>query len=366
MFPKSDAPHSSPFLRPLGFGLLVLLPVAGLAEERTRRVDIVKRQPGFVAFWDFVERDPADRRFTAHQPKGSRAATYDDFPLLGQGPFGDAIQIRNESDASFRPLLLVPRARLHESGLDVKGPGRSVTLVAWVQWESGNHAIAGIWHEGTDHATAAGPAARIERGQRQYALFAGLAANRGASAAHVSENGASSFGDRYARNLSVTKRVMQPGRWHVVGMVFDNARNTVTSYLDGEAEEYWIEEPEKHPFFQWPARGWKAGEYRPPAGKFARIEAGELKALRANSYWFPHDLYSPRDATSGGPFTIGRVIHMSRGVGTTGAIGGVAVYGKALSAKQMKALAAATATGPISARKSPPDSTSRSSRAPAR
>ena len=52
--------------------------------------------------------------------------------------------------------------------------------------------------------------------------------------------------------------------------------------------------------------------------------ARDLVALRLNPWWFPHDLYSPKDAESGGPFTIGRVIHSSRGVGFTGWIGGVA------------------------------------------
>jgi len=42
-----------------------------------------------------------------------REATYADFPLLGRGPFGEAIRIRQETDATFRPLLFVPRARLH-------------------------------------------------------------------------------------------------------------------------------------------------------------------------------------------------------------------------------------------------------------
>lgn len=136
--------------------------------EYRRRVNLVKRMPGFVALWDFVLREPEGaRRFAAHQPKGDpydfrldavnyvkeywdqgRAATYGDFPLLGRGPFGEAIQIRAEEDPDFRPCLLAPRARLHGSGLDAKGPRRSVSMVVWLVRASGNHAIAGIWHEG--------------------------------------------------------------------------------------------------------------------------------------------------------------------------------------------------------------------------
>ena len=42
-----------------------------------------------------------------------------------------------------RPFLFVPRARLHDSPLDIKGAGKSVTVVVWAIRESGNHALAG-------------------------------------------------------------------------------------------------------------------------------------------------------------------------------------------------------------------------------
>ena len=66
----------------------------------------------------------------------------------------------------------------------------------------------------------------------------------------------------------------------------------------------------------------------------------DLVAIRLNPWWYPHDIYSPKDASSGGPFTIGRVIHSSRGVGFTGWIGGVAVFDRALTEAELKTLAA--------------------------
>lgn len=385
--------------------------------------------PGFVALWDFVEQEqtPAGAgRFCAIEAKPSngrfcldavnyvreywgqgREAVPDDFPGLGRGPFGNAIRIRRESEPDFRPLLMVPRQRLHGTRLDVKGPGRSVSMVAWVIRESGNHAVAGIWHEGTDLRNSGNIAVRVERGRRQYALFAGLAAKNGASAVHVSENGAASFGDRYARNLAVTPEVMPAvaadsppevldASWQVMGFTFDNKRNLVTAYLNGKATEMWVENPAEHPFFQWPYKGWlqaqlrrvpgmQPGEdpsfpadqlYEPPEtkplwkqvlsesaverlelhqfpftkvrvaferdakGRFTVVRRRELVALRVNPFWFPHDLYSPPSESDGGPFTIGRVIHSSRGVGFTGWIGGVAVFDRALSPDRMKRLAA--------------------------
>ena len=57
-----------------------------------------------------------------------------------------------------------------------------------------------------------------------------------------------------------------------------------------------------------------------------RVIDRELVTLRLNPWWFPHDLYTPKADGTGGPFTIGRVIHSSRSVGFTGWIGGVAVF----------------------------------------
>ncbi|HWR51501.1 MAG TPA: hypothetical protein VN428_10365, partial [Bryobacteraceae bacterium] len=340
-----------------------------------------------------------------------RTAAYSDFPLLNRGPFGQAVRFRAETDRAFRPTLLVPRNRLHDSLLDIKGPGRSASMVAWVIRESGNHAIAGIWHEGTDLRERGALARRVEPGKRQYAIFAGLAANDGASAVHLSENGTKSFGDRYARNLAVTPDSIPTvsadappealdTAWSVVGFVFDNRRNTVTAYLNGEAKDYWIENPNKHPFFQWPAKGWlqaqlrktpgsQAGEdpdfpvdqfYSPPESKprkrqvvssnaserielqtfeFTKvrvvfrkgptrrfvIESRELAALRVNPFWFDHDLYTPGTPDSGGPFTVGRVIHSGRSIGFTGYIGGIAVFDRPLTPGNMRRLAKLHQTG---------------------
>jgi hypothetical protein len=197
--------------------LACILSAAAAAETVQERVATVTNTPGLVAFWDFTKREAPGKRFTAHVPAGAThdyaldagnyikdlwnagpAASYDDFPLLGSGPFGQAIRIKAETNPDFRPLLFVPRARLHDSPLDIKGANKAVTVVVWAIRESGNHALAGIWHEGTDlKEKTTESIAKVERGQRQYALFAGLN-KEGAACGHVSENGASSFTNKYA------------------------------------------------------------------------------------------------------------------------------------------------------------------------
>ena len=400
---------------------LLLLAVAAplampAADTAAERAALVTATPGLVAFWDFVRREAAgDHRFTAHVPAGSptdypldagnyikdfwgsgREATYADFPLLGRGPFGQAIRIVKESDPDFRPLLLVPRARLHNTPLDIKGAGKSVTVVVWAIRESGNHALAGIWHEGTDlkqNETAG--IAKVERGQRQYALFAGLN-KQGSACGHVSENGASSFLNKYAlhkcnsADLSPEVPADSPAEvldasWQCFAMTFDHAKDELTGWLNGVAGDRWLDNPKKDKLISYAYNAYMQGHYakvpgqqdgedhafpkdqyyNPPEAEplsvkvlresaeervelrehhFTKIEvtvrggkelARDLVALRLNPWWYPHDLYTPKDDGSGGPFTIGRVIHSSRSVGFTGWIGGVAVFDRALGAEEL-------------------------------
>jgi hypothetical protein len=84
---------------------------------------------------------------------------------------------------------------------------------------------------------------------------------------------------------------------------------------------------------------------RQPDGTPGAIIRRDLLALRANPFWFGHDLYAPASPDLGGPFTVGRVIHSSRGVGFTGAIGGIAVWRRALRPDEVSALSA-VAAGP--------------------
>lgn len=389
-----------------------------------QRVASVMKTSGCVAFWDFVKRE-ADgaRRFIAHVPQGDenvfaldagnyvqsfwgegRAADYADFPLLGRGPFGQAVRIRREEDPSFRPFLYVPRKRLHDTRLDIKGADKSVTVVVWAIRESGNHALAGIWHEGTDlKEKSTEGIQKVERGQRQYALFAGLN-KEGSACGHVSENGASSFAYKYAMHKSnsgdvspkvpaESPRDVLDGAWQCFAMTFDHRKHELAGWLQGRAADRWQDDvkarlqPVYNAWLQGELRkipGEQPGEdptfpvdqfYNPPEespvsvkmlseSAVERVELQEfgytrvkvtkvkddaggwkvagrdLEEVRLNPWWYPHSLYVPKDAETGGPFTIGRVIHSSRGVGFTGWIGGVAVFDRALSGHELERLAA--------------------------
>jgi hypothetical protein len=69
-------------------------------------------------------------------------------------------------------------------------------------------------------------------------------------------------------------------------------------------------------------------------------ESAEMAEIRANPYYFGHDIFAPKSVEDGGPFTIGRVIHSNRHATLTAWFGGVAVYTSALGAEDMRKLAA--------------------------
>lgn len=415
--------------------LYILFFSPAIFAEPAGRVAVVTGTPGCVAFWDFVKMEPGGaRRFTAHVPAGAmndfpldagnyikdfwgqgRVATYADFPLLGRGQFGQAIRIVKETDADFRPFLFVPRERLHDSAIDIKGAGKSVSVVVWAIRESGNHALAGIWHEGTDlkEKSTAG-IAKVERGQRQYALFAGLN-KEGSACGHVSENGASSFLNKYAlhkcNSVGISPKVaadsppeVLDASWQCFAMTFDHEKNELTGWLNGESGQRWLENPKKDGLISFAHNAYMQGHYariperqdgedpafpahqyyNPPEDKiiatqvlretanerevihefrYTKVQVTEsrtadghwletkrdLVALSLNPWWYPHDLYTPKNDGSGGPFTIGRVIHSSRSVGFTGLIGGVAVFDRALSAAELVKLSKIAREKPVSA-----------------
>ena len=425
-------------------GTLLFLPVvfatqvSSAASAYDDRVATVMKTPGCVAFWDFVKRESGgEHRFLAHVPARAtnefaldaanyvkdfwgmgREASYADFPLMGRGPFGQAIRICNETNATFRPFLYVPRVRLQDASIDIKGAGKSVSVVVWAIRESGNHALAGIWHEVTDlKQDSTTNICKVERGQRQYALFAGLN-KEGSACGHVSENGAGSFLSRYAQHkcnsgdVSPVVPADSPDKvldasWQCFAMTFDHQHHELTGWLNGKATPRWQENVQK----TMPAvyKAWLQGQlhrepglqsgedpafpedqyYNPPEDKpvsvkvlsktsdervelqefaYTRVQVTKRKTadgawvttdrdlveVRLNPWWFPHAIYTPANDGSGGPFTIGRVIHSSRSVGFTGWIGGVAVFDRALTKREMKRLSKIRLEKPVTCPESNP------------
>lgn len=289
---------------------------SGTVKTYDSRVQLVRKTRGLAAFWDFVLREDGIQgtgKFMAYTRKGDAhryilephnvsldfwndgfPATMDDFPLLGSGPFGQAVQFRAPKSLNDLPVLMLSRASLNDTPIDVKGPGQSVSMLVWLIYQEGDHAIAGMWHEGTDSKPLGIPAKVKVRGQRQYGLFAGLSANPGTVGAHISDNGLTSFGANYAKHMSDTKEKIVKAstkgtpaelnaKWSVVGFVYDNKKKMVTSYLDGKTSEYWIDNPSKDVFYNYAANAWKQFQL----SKIEGVQKGEDVNFPKDQYYSP-------------------------------------------------------------------------------
>jgi len=124
---------------------------ADFTAANQERVDLVKEIPGLVALWDFVHRRGAmlTKNPFISIPGKSGGHTYeleprnisldfwhqgpeaklDDFELFGRGPFGQAVRFEDPVSEKHLPVLSVLRKYLHDTPLDIKGEGKSVTMV---------------------------------------------------------------------------------------------------------------------------------------------------------------------------------------------------------------------------------------------
>jgi hypothetical protein len=182
--------------------------------------------------------------------------------------------------------------------LNIHGAGAEVTVVAWIRWDRVQSGfIGGIWQEHNRDP------------RRQYGLFVHLPVYGGDRnvCGHVSLLGGSSPGLPYSRDYSANSSPVPLGEWTVAAFSYDGRE--VRSFLNG------VFEPR--------ATYTEAG---PPMG--------EGLSYAKNPYSWPHGL-----GDNAGDFTVGAV-QLTAGMGNffAGAIGGLAVYSRALDATELTKL----------------------------
>lgn len=236
--------------------------------------------PGLITFWDF------------QQPAGPRAACSGAPYILNEinGPIERVEAEGNPWGAHAARLregqyLVCPRQRCPL--LDVHGPGQGLTVIAWVQ----RHAtttphcefIAGQWNE-------------THRG-RQYGLFLNIVVwglPHGVCA-HVSNNGGPTPGYRYCIDAATGPTPVSLGQWHTVGMTYDGTH--AAAWLDGRLDRH----------------------------------------AEVNPYPLPGGLHD--GGATGSDFTVGAVDRSGEmGNFFTGLLGGLAVYSRALTPAELRAL----------------------------
>jgi hypothetical protein len=250
--------------------------------------DLVKLIPDLVAFWTFGEATGQNRIDEISGYSLTDGHT-DKVTRIEGGPFSGYAAYFNGSSN----YLTIPNSQLGD--LDIAGDGAEVTVVSWIKREeTGTSFIAGIWQEDNDDP------------RRQYGLFIDLPAYGGDEnvCGHVSFTGGASPDIPYSRDYSANQTAITNGEWSTVAFTFDGTY--ARSYLNSKFEE--------------------RSSYTEPEEPL-----GQGLTYAKNPYYFPDGLGS-----NGGNFTVGAVL-LTWGMYNhfEGAIGGLAIFNRALSAEEL-------------------------------
>ena len=246
---------------------------------------------GYVALWTF---DEAEGQLRKSEGK-------EEFPLQ---EMGKPVPRMDEGPLSEHSLLLdgnnyLKLANDQTGKLNILGKSRAVTVVAWIKWSGeGTGFVGGMWNEYQDG------------GRRQYGLFVNLPYYNGRNqvCGHISQTGKATPPFPYSIDYSASAQEVPVGKWACIAMTYDGTY--IKSYLNGVFEPRELE-----------LIAHTAG--------FDGYPEGLMQSK--NPYYFAHGM-----GDNGSDFTVGAVL-LKRGMGNhfIGQLGGLAVFDRALSEKEL-------------------------------
>lgn len=243
----------------------------------------------FVALWDFKEKKgevryaAGDKQFLLTDMTAS-VDRMEEGPLSGYSAFFDG-----------KSYLKLDHSQT--GALNIVSPG--VTVIAWIKWTGEQTGfIGGMWNEYEDG------------GKRQYGLFVSLPYYNGRDqvCGHISKTGKPTPPFPYSIDYSASKQLVPKGQWCCVAFTYDG--KYIKSYLDGKFEK-------------------REEELIDHTKGFEGYPDGIIQSK--NPYYFPDGM-----GDNGSDFTVGAVL-LKSGMGNffKGQIGGLAIYSRALTGKEI-------------------------------
>lgn len=312
-------------LRPFLLCVLLASPFAAAADSRpVGRPDVVRAIPGLVAFWTFGE-EPGQPRLSAGTPNphplqevGGPVARVTGGPFSGYA-----------AELNGRQFLRIPYAETRD--LNLSGPKAQVSMFAVVRIVDlhVSRTIAGMWSEGQGRGD--------DSGTRQYAMLLNMPAYGGPRklVPHISAEGgvtrrADGSAFPWCADYAVSAREVPEERWVTLGFTYDG--EWLCAYIDGVLDRHELD-PVRHNrtdryFTQEGPDGGSRGlnPYYHGRGIFAYDPAkhAESKPMGGS------------DFLVGARYAVGSLF--AEGKATIGRFGGLAVFNRALSEAEMKAL----------------------------
>lgn len=265
--------------------------------------------PDLLAFWDFQEQ-AGEPRTSKGQYKYALEEMNGPINRAEDGIFGPY-----STDFEWGQWMRIKHEEA--SGLDLHGKQQEVTVVAWVKRESDRvwQFIAGMWDEGSEKFKGKTQGTGPDAPARQYALFISGAwqANyvtyertraKNQTHGYVSGTGGASPGQPFAFDYATGSTQLEKDKWYMVAYTYD--QKALKVYVDGQLD--------------------RNGHYNP--------------------FYYDGGIYDGGE--NGADFTVAlrRVPKFpsypngkpDNDAGFDGRIGGLAVYGRALTAAELKKL----------------------------
>lgn len=270
--------------------LLVEVSAKGAKDSKLERR--ITKTEGLVAFWDFKEAKGSVRK-SVGQGKFPLTDVFGTIERSNEGPVSGYSAILNG-----KSYFSLPYA---ETGL-LNLANKNVTVVAWVKWNGNDNAfVGGMWNEHQDG------------GKRQYGLFISLPHYNGSKqvCGHISKTGKPTPPFPYSIDYSASGQKVSANEWCCVAFTYDG--EYIKSFLNGK---------------------FVAREKELIDHTMGFDGCPDGVTVSKNPYYFPDGI-----GDNGSDFTVGAVL-LKSGMGNFfhGLIGGLAVYDRALSEKDLSRL----------------------------
>lgn len=283
---------------------------------------VVENTPGLVGFWTFGEE--------AGQPRVS-SGTKERHPL--QEVSGPVARVEGGPYSGYaaefngRQYLKIPYAETGD--LNISGPDAQVSLFAVVRIVDlkQSRTIAGMWSEGKG--------ANDDTGTRQYSLLMNMPTYGGPNklTPHISSEGgvtrrADGSAFPWCCDYAASARDVPTETWCTLGFTYD--AKFIRAYINGELDEQPLD-PKKHK----------------RTDRYFTEEGPDGKDRGLNPYYhgrgifrYDADKHAATKPGGGSDFTVGAryAVGSFTGEATKGRFGGLAVFHRAITDKEMRAL----------------------------
>jgi hypothetical protein len=302
--------------------LSLLCPLVVTAGQASGDPSVIRKTRGLVAFWTFGEE--------GGQPRES-IGTKDQHPLeevggpiarVDGGPFsGSAAELNGKQYF---------RIRYAETGdLNISGPEAQVTVFAVVRIVDlkQSRTIAGMWSEGKG--------ANDDTGTRQYAMLMNMPTYGGRNqlVPHISSEGgvtrrADGSAFPWCADYAATKQEVPTERWCTLGFTYDS--KYLRAYIDGVLDERPLD----------PVKDKRNDPYFTSEGPGGRDRGMNPYFHGRGIFRYDPVKHAANKPGGGSDFTVGAryAVGSMLGEATKGKFGGLAVFNRALTDGEMKAL----------------------------